>query len=293
MNGTATGGKNLQTVFAVAEVKGAYEMGLLSPAVPNAEHRPLFSSLAKRQRTPVSVPLEAPHPKPRTARNYGPRRLRYRCLEALKPWQVHMLHQADAVASQLGLHLNAFLTVNYHGTFAGKAAMPRTFAKAMKRMCQWLRDNGTRAAYVYVHENPSDEKPNSHVLVHVPPHLLRAFKAKAGQWFDALDGGVKVDPRNDTQRTAKGLGTRLSYMTKGADDFTCRRYGGRRAKGGQGPVAFKRAGASQLLTAGFASSIAHAREGFCDQVRAREGFREQYARTREAGFLGTMKKGAA
>ena len=30
MNGTATGGKNLQTVFAVAEVKGAYEIRLIS-----------------------------------------------------------------------------------------------------------------------------------------------------------------------------------------------------------------------------------------------------------------------
>lgn len=261
MNGTATGGKNLQTVFAVAEVKGAYEMDLLSPAAPDLKHRPLFSSLAKRQRTPA-------------ARHYGGRSMRYRWADDLKPWQVHMLHKSDSVASQLGLHLNAFLTANYHGTFAGKAAMPRTFAKAMKRMCQWLRDNGTRAAYVYVHENPSDEKPNSHVLVHVPPRLLPAFKAKAGAWFDALDGGVKVEARNDTQRRAKGLGNRLAYMCKGADDFTCQRYGGRRAKGGQGPVAFKRAGASQLLLKGTAA--------FSTALRARE-----------TGFFGTIRKGAA
>lgn len=40
---------------------------------------------------------------------------------------------------------------------------------------------------------------------------------------------------------------RLAYMCKGADDLTARRYGGRRAKGGQGPVAFKRAGVAQCL----------------------------------------------
>ena len=246
MNGMATGGKNLQTVLAVAEVKGAYEMGLISPSVPNAEHHPLFSSLAQRQRTPVPVPLEAP-PKPRTARNYGPRRLRYRCLKALKPWQVHMLHEADAVASQLGLPLNTFVTVFYAATFAGSAAMALTFAKAMKRMGQWLRDNGVRFAWCFVHENPADLKPNSHVLVHVPPRLLPTFKARAGEWFDALDGGAKVEARNDTQRLAKGLPGRLQYMAKGADDFTCRRYGGRRAKGGQGPIPFKRAGVAQCL----------------------------------------------
>ena len=246
MNGAATGGKNLHTVFAVAEGKGAYEMGLFSPAAPNLRHHPLFSSLAKRQRTPVSSILKAP-PKPRPARNYGGRSMRYRWADQLKPWQAHMLHEADAVASQLGLHLNAFLTVYYAATFAGSAAMPATFAKAVKRMGQWLRNNGVPAAYVYVHENPGDTKPNSHFLVHVPPRLLPAFKARAGEWFDALDGGVKVDPRNDTQRRAKGLGTRLAYMCKGADDITARRYGGRRAKGGQGPVAFKRAGVAQCL----------------------------------------------
>ena len=262
MNSTATGGKNLHTVFAVGEGKGAYEMGLISPAVPDLNHHPLFSSLAQRQLTPVPEPSSAHAVTPRTARNYGGRSIRYRWDEQLKPWQVHMLHEADAVASQLGLPLNAFLTVNYHGTFAGSAAMRATFALGMKRMCQWLRNNGVPAAYVYTHENPGDEKPNSHVLVHVPPRILIALKKRAGEWFDALDGGVQVDPRNDTQRRAKGQGTRLAYMCKGADDFTCRRYGGRRAKGGQGPITFKRAGVAQLLrkgTAGFATGIARAR----------------------------------
>ena len=258
MNGTATGGKNLQTPEHADNLKRGYEIRLVSPSAPDHHHHPLFSSLAKRQRTPVSS--LAAQPKPRTARNYGGRSMRYRWLDDLKPWQVHMLHQADAVASALGLPLNTFATVNYHGTFPGGAAMASTFRLGVKRMCQWLRDNGTRAAYVYTHENPGDERPNSHLLVHVPAHLRRAFKAKAGAWFDALDGGVKVDPRNDTQRRAKGHGTRLAYMCKGADDLTCRRYGGRRAKGGQGPITFKRAGVAQLLSAGFAPRIARAGE---------------------------------
>jgi len=154
MNGMATSGKNFQTVFAVAEVKGAYEMGLFSPAAPDQQHHALFSSLAARQRVHV-LPLQ-PAGSSRPARNYGGR--------------------------------------------------------------------------------------------------MRAFKAKAGDWFDALDGGVKVDPRNDAQRRAKGLGTRLGYMCKGADALTCRRYGGHRAKGGQGPISIKRAGVAQLLSKQFSDT---------------------------------------
>jgi len=174
---------------------------------------------------------------------YGGRVLRYRWANDLKPWQVHQLHVADARASQLGFPLNAFITIFWEATFPGSASMPSTFRRGMKRMAQWLRDNGARFAFVYVHENPGDVKLNSHLLVHVPKRLRRAFDAKASDWFDALDGGVKVEPRNDGKRAAG----RLAYMAKGADDFTCRRYGGRRARGGQGPIIIKRSGVAQCL----------------------------------------------
>lgn len=232
MNNMATSGKNLQTVSPVDASKGAYEIRLVAPSAPHDQRHALLCSSAPRRRVPVT---------------YGGRAMRYRWRDQLKPWQVHMLHEADAVATKLGLPLNLFVTVYYGATFPGEAAMAATFRKAMKRMCQWLRDHGILIAYCYTHENPDDAKPNSHVLVHVPAKLHRAFKAKIGGWFDALDGGVRVDPRNDARRHAKGLGTRLQYMTKGADYLTCRRYGGYRAKGGQGPIPFKRAGVAQLL----------------------------------------------
>ena len=251
MNNTATTGKNLQTPELGEMSKGAYEIRLVSPSAPHHQHHAYISSSAPRQRMPVP----ASQPQPRTARNYGPRRLRYRWVDDLKPWQVRMLHDADEMAKQLGLPLNTFVTVNYHGTFPGGAAMASTFKKAMKRMCQWLRDHGVPIAYIYTHENPDDAKPNTHVLVHVPPKLVRTFMGKAGDWFDALDGGVDVQPRNDAQRLAQGKTTRMQYMGKGAPDLVCRNYGGRRAAGGQGPIDFKRAGVSQLLSKGFGGTI--------------------------------------
>ena len=239
MNNTATGGKNIQTVLPVADAKGAYEIRLVSPSAPDHQHHAFSSSSAKRKRTPL----------PHLGRSYGGRRMRYRWRDQLKPWQVHMLHDADAVATQLGFPLNIFVTANYHGTFAGGAAMATTFRKAMKRMVQWLRDNGVPVAYVFVHENPNDAKPNTHILLHLPAsrRLRSIFRQRINGWFDALDGGVKVEARNDAGRLAKGIGTRLQYMAKGADYLTCRRYRGYRAKGGQGPIPFKRAGVSELL----------------------------------------------
>lgn len=257
MNSIATGGKNLRKPERGEKGKGAYEIRIVAPSAPDHEHRALLSSLAQRQRTPVSI-LSLHADQSREARNYGGRKLRYRWLDDLKPWQVHMLHKADAVAAQIGYPLNAFVTIAYLVTFAGGAAMASTFKRGMKRMGQWFRSKGVPFVCVYVHENPDDEKPNSHLLVHVPAQLIRAFKAKAGDWFAALDGGVRVDPRNDAQRRAKGLGTRLQYMTKGADDLTCRRYDGRRARGGQGPIGIKRAGVSELLSKGFCGTIKRA-----------------------------------
>lgn len=267
MNGARTGGKNLQTVFPGDASKGACEIRAVSPSAPDNEQQALLCSSAPRKRMPFPRPIPSPLcvrasapfsalPLPRPARPVG-RKHRYRNLDTLKPWQVAMLHDADAVASQLGLPLNVFVTVYYGATFPGEAAMASTFQTAMKRMGQWLRDNGARFAWCFVHENPGDLKPNSHVLVHVPRGLRRAFTAKANDWFQALDGGVKVDPRNSA---GKGTDTRLQYMTKGADDFTCRRYGGRRAKGGQGPIPFKRAGVAQCLRVGFRDQYAPVRE---------------------------------
>ena len=129
--------------------------------------------------------------------------------------------------------------------------MASTFKLAMRRMVQWLRDKGIPAAYCYVHENPFGERPNSHILIHLPPQLRGAFSERASIWFQALDGGVHVDLRKDAQRLAKGLPGRLQYMSKGADFLTCRRYGGHRSTGGQGPVSIKRAGVSEFLSRQF------------------------------------------
>lgn len=227
MNAPATAGKNVQTATQADTLKKAREIRVVSPSEPNAEQPSPFIGSARRK------PLA----------KYGDRGLRYRHLDGLKPWQVHDLHVADTNAQRLGVPLNSFITVSWGATFDGEAHMPRNFRRGVKRMSQWLRDNGIKVAWLYVHENPGDLRLNSHLLAHVPVRLRKCFGELAPIWFGAMDGGVRVEPRCYPGKKD----TRLQYLAKGADDFTCRRYRGRRKKGGQGTIAIKRSGVSKLL----------------------------------------------
>jgi len=267
-----TTGKNLQKPEPVADDEMAYEIGPVSPSATIATSTRVFSSLASHQQGP-SAP--SPHLADlRPVRCYGGRKLRYKWQHQLKPWQVDDWYRADQAAMQLGTPLNTFVTIFWEATYPGSAAMASTFRLGMKRMAQWLRDNNCRVAFVYVHENPDDAKLNTHLLVHVPKQLRRMFQDKVEGWFDALDGGVKAEPRNDDKRLARRQGTRLQYMAKGADDITCRRYQGRRAKGGQGPINIKRSGTAQCLRPKSA-------EFFNAFTREPGHVREQYAPARE------------
>jgi hypothetical protein len=247
-------GKNLQTINPGDRRLRAYETKEVSVSPAPIPLHPYSSSYAQQQR---STSLR---------RDYGGRSTRYHDLENLKAWQLDLLHEADRRASAIGLPLNHFMSINHHCTEHGPAAMAATFALGIKRMGQWFRDNGYPAAYCYVHENPDGIKPNTHILIHVPRRLLAAFKARVDGWFQiSLDGGIDVAPRNDAWRAAKGLFTRLQYMSKGGAQKACEKYGGFRYPGGQGPIPFKRAGASECLSskssqASFSLPSKHARK---------------------------------
>lgn len=247
-------GKNLQTINPGDGRLRAYETKQVSVSPAPIPLHPYISSYAQQQRSSS------------LGRDYGGRSTRYRDTENLKPWQLDMLHSADRRASEIGLPLNQFVSINHHCTDPGPAAMAATFALGIKRMGQWFRDNGYPAAFCYVHENPDGIKPNTHILIHVPRRLLAAFKARVDGWFQiSLDGGIDVAPRNDAWRAANGKTTRLQYMGKAAPQKASERYGGWRKKGGQGPIPFKRAGASECLSskssqASFSLPSKHARK---------------------------------
>jgi len=237
-------GRNLQNANGPCQSVKPSEIKAFSGAEGHPQKPSTSISLAPRKRGPSNT-----------------RKSRYRDHTKLKPWQVDELHLADAHASRIGAPLNTFITVAWLLTKAGDIHSD-IFTECRQRMCQWLRDKGVTAAYVYAHENPAsklgDAFPNTHLLVHVPSKLKSTFKAKASVWFNAeADGAVKIDPR--TKAGYCGPDKRLQYMAKGSDQFTCRRYGGNRKP--QGAVWIKRSGVSQNLG-----------------QKARDSFYAQYAR---------------
>jgi len=226
-------GRNLQNAIVPRQSVKPFEIKAFSNTEADPQNPPTSISLALRQQCPSNT-----------------RKSRYRDITKLKPGQVDNLHLADAHASRIGAPLNSFITVAWLLTATGYLDAA-AFKRGTKRMGQWLRDKGSQTAWLYVHENPvsklGDAIPNTHLLVHVPSKHKAAFKAKLPGWFGAnADGAVKADPR--MKANYFGPDKRLSYMAKGADDFTCRRYGGRRKPGGQGVVWSKRSGVSQNIS---------------------------------------------
>ncbi len=164
---------------------------------------------------------------------------RRRCRERLRPWQVEALFEADSFARALETPLNAFLTIAWLNTADGGEVVQRRFQSGLKAAGEWLRRRGIPRAWIYCHENPNSTRPNLHMLIHLPEHLLQCFHRAAEGWFAASEGGVHLRRRNGPRDRC------LSYMVKGTDLATASRHGARARR--QGPIDFKRAGCSESL----------------------------------------------
>jgi hypothetical protein len=159
--------------------------------------------------------------------------------ERLRPWQIENLFAANHFAGFIGLPLNTFVTVSWQNTREGNADLQKRFQRAMKAMSQWCRRKNYPATWIFVHENPGNSRPNCHLLVHVPGGHLSSFQEMAQNWFDAVEGGVLIRPRNGPKDRC------LYYMVKGTDWVTARCHGARARN--QGVIEFKRCGWTQNL----------------------------------------------
>jgi hypothetical protein len=222
-------GKNLQPVSPEANPARAYEKnGNLAEVNDNTCNA---SSLVR-----------TPSPKP--SKPYWTRRrdyIRQRCIKRLKPAQVEGMFAADDYAARCGHRLNIFITIKW----VLSALLQKQFGDARKRMREWLAHRGVEFYWLYVHENPPAGF-NTHMLVHVPPKLQADFMAAAAGFFgfDNADFAFDIKHRYGPREKA------IRYMCKGTDWATAVRHGihdGRRWKGAQGDVPFKRCGCSQNI----------------------------------------------
>ena len=162
---------------------------------------------------------------------------RYRDTENLKRSQVDELYEATSFAAAIGTQLQTFVTVSWnHTTYQFNSV---SWGKSCKRLKRLIGNLGLKATYVYVHENPQNDYPNTHFLIHCGKISLANLKAVFESAFGAVTpNAVDVRPRRHWH---------LPYLIKGASQQTNRAYGRNRTRGGQGTVSFKRCGTSQNI----------------------------------------------
>jgi hypothetical protein len=108
------------------------------------------------------------------------RKARYKDQENLKGWQVNDLFHADVIADNMGLGMDWFITINWLHTSATQDELAQAFQRGCHSMVQWFRQRSLPPVYIYTHENPEGKTPNSHMLIHVPRTLIKAFKVLIG-----------------------------------------------------------------------------------------------------------------
>lgn len=95
------------------------------------------------------------------------------------------LVEAAEHATLIGNPLNVFLTIHFgaaklEGRYRGQDAVSRF----MRLAGQWLRTKGVQNTFIWVLEHATGTGEHAHVMMHCPPWLLDAFKAKAeGSWM--------------------------------------------------------------------------------------------------------------
>lgn len=156
-----------------------------------------------------------------------------------------------------GLPFNRFTTVHWEA--AGVADDLKATARLLKLITDWLRSRGRSAAFLWVRENGHRKGRHVHILLHLPPDLLRDFNRRQRKWLAACGarwrrGVLKSEPigRSYEQALCGGpdyganLDRVVDYVLKGADRQTRERFGIERSENG-GAVVGKRCGVSQSL----------------------------------------------
>jgi hypothetical protein len=255
--------------------------------------------------SPVLIPLcvrasaPLPSPKPRPARPVGRKHRRKLGRPRSKAWaktarylrshqpkrlrrtEVLKLIQADQFATRTGRRLGTFITLRWHKTALGEAAINRRFSDLLNAARIWVSRRGIEWTALAVHENPPpSDKPtfNTHVLCNIPGTLHLAFTEWLVKQLGGSAGAIHIRPRVcpgwDADET-------LSYMLKGTDKATAMRFHLIRKRGwkyDQGIVPFRRCTVSHNI-----GTAAIAAWKTCGTIKKPSTeFSAKYARVRKA-----------
>lgn len=196
-----------------------------------------------------------------TSRRGGARNRKGRITSGLSEAQVRRVQEAISRAIELGLPLNRFITIHWQAQGVPLELMPWATTQYFDRLSKFLRRNGCKAAYVYVHENGPQKGHHTHILAHVPSGLIRRLTRLQRRWLEAISSqsyvtrAIKSKPVGYRQNLAvtspKLYALHLDivegYVLKGATENAAIECLITRLEAG-GLVAGKRCGTSQSLS---------------------------------------------
>lgn len=134
-------------------------------------------------------------------------------------------------AIRIGKPLNRMLTVHFDA--AGIADPVKATGQLLKLMGDWLRCNNTAITAVWVREAGSTKGEHVHILLSVPPPIVRSFTRMQRGWFNKIGAAWKQGvymsrPIGGSHNVAfseastslyqQALTGALHYLLKGADE---------------------------------------------------------------------------
>jgi hypothetical protein len=169
---------------------------------------------------------------------------RRKASHALTTPQVRLIMKAALHAIVIGLPLNRFITINW--ALAGIDDAPAAQAAFLKLLRDWLGSLEQATAYVWVQERGTAMGIHSHILIHIPPSLIRRLGQLQRGWLKRIGATTKkgticskpigltshVALSSDPETHAayrQNLDEVVAYILKGADTKARRTHGITRA----------------------------------------------------------------
>jgi len=144
--------------------------------------------------------------------------------------QAEAMLAAAVFAHAIGYPPNLSIDINWSRTWVGDDPDGRILGRLMELSRKWLKPRYCKVfAQIAVRENP-DGCPNTHILVHCPPKVLRGFKEQVRNVLDEACHGLneravkfkRVGNGNSTLPATLG---KLAYMRKGMDPRNAKEFG--------------------------------------------------------------------
>jgi hypothetical protein len=182
--------------------------------------------------------------------------------DALSLAHVANLKAATVHATEIGLPFTRMISIHWQAASVPLSGMAKATGRFVDLMSKTLARHGSRAAWLWVHENGDSKGWHCHLLVHVPADQVKRVTAHQKGWLRTITenpyrarviksrpiGGRLGIECGNPELHAINLEAALSYVLKGASAAAAARFHLERLTP-SGRVIGKRCGTSQNIAA--------------------------------------------